>query len=44
MNMSFLSSFRVGPQTLYPEELRERLESFALLENVGDAGLRHLLE
>src|ERR1700722_1015261 len=43
MNMSFLSSFRVGPQTLYPEELRERLESFALLENVGDAGLRHLL-
>ncbi|HWY62355.1 MAG TPA: patatin-like phospholipase family protein [Rhizomicrobium sp.] len=43
MNMTFLSSFRIGQQALYPEELRERLESFALLENVGDAALRHLL-
>ena len=41
--MTFLSSFRIGQQALYPEELRERLESFPLLENVGDAALRHLL-
>ena len=43
MNMAFLSSFRIGQQTVYPEELRERLEGFSLLENVGDAGLRNLL-
>ena len=43
MNMTFLSSFRIGQQALYPEELRERLGSFPLLENIGDAALRHLL-
>src|SRR4051812_45385102 len=43
VSMTFLSSFRIGQQALYPEELRERLESFSLLENVGDAALRHLL-
>ena len=43
MNMAFLSSFRSGPQAVYPEELRERLESFPLLENIGDAAVRHLL-
>ena len=36
--MAFLSSFRIGQQTVYPEELQERLKSFALLENVGDCG------
>lgn len=41
--MAFLSSFRIGQQTVYPEELLERLKGFALLENVGDAGLRNLL-
>src|SRR6201994_751064 len=41
--MAFLSSFRIGQQTVYPEELQERLKSFALLENVGDAALRNLL-
>ena len=41
--MSFLSSFRIGQQTVYPEELLERLKSFPLLENVGDAALRNLL-
>src|ERR1700742_942373 len=41
--MAFLSSFRIGQQTIYPEELHERLRSFALLENVGDAALRNLL-
>jgi NTE family protein len=41
--MTFLSSFRIGQQTVYPEELYERLKSFALLENVGDAALRNLL-
>ena len=43
MTMSFLSSFRIGQQTLYPEELRERLQGFALLENVGDGALKNLL-
>src|ERR1700761_8851891 len=41
--MAFLSSFRIGQQTVYPEELHERLKSFALLEDVGDAALRNLL-
>src|ERR1700759_2685269 len=41
--MAFLSSFRIGQQTVYPEELQERLKSFTLLENVGDAALRNLL-
>jgi NTE family protein len=41
--MPFLSSFRIGQQTVYPEELRERLQSFALLENVGDGALKNLL-
>ena len=41
--MAFLSSFRIGQQTVYPEELHERLKRFALLENVGDAALRNLL-
>ena len=43
MNMSFLSSFRIGAQTVYPEELRERLGHFQLLEDVGDAALKSLL-
>ena len=43
IRMAFLSSFRIGQQTVYPEELHERLKSFALLENVGDAALRNLL-
>ena len=43
MNMAFLSSFRIGQQAVYPEELRERLEGFALLQNIGDAAVRHLL-
>ena len=41
--MAFLSSFRIGQQTVYPEGLHERLKGFALLENVGDAALRNLL-
>jgi NTE family protein len=41
--MAFLSSFRIGQQTVYPEELLSRLKTFALLENVGDAALRNLL-
>ena len=41
--MTFLSSFRIGQQTVYPEDLYERLQSFALLENVGDPALRNLL-
>ncbi|HEX4371238.1 MAG TPA: patatin-like phospholipase family protein [Rhizomicrobium sp.] len=41
--MAFLSSFRIGQQTVYPEELRERLSGFALLKNVGDGALKNLL-
>src|SRR4051812_21289091 len=41
--MAFLSSFRIGQHTVYPEGLHERLKGFALLENVGDAALRNLL-
>jgi NTE family protein len=41
--MAFLSSFRIGQQTVYPEELHERLKTFALLDNVGDVALRNLL-
>ena len=41
--MTFLSSFCIGQQTVYPEDLYERLQSFALLENFGDPALRNLL-
>jgi len=41
--MSFLSSFRAGAETVYPEELRNRLHSFPLLENVGEGAFRALL-
>src|SRR3569833_3942967 len=41
--MAILSSFRIGQQTVYPEGLYERLKSFALLQDVGDAALRNLL-
>jgi len=41
--MAFLSSFRIGQQTLYPDELRERLQGFSLLEDVGESALKNLL-
>ena len=41
--MAFLSSFRIGQQTVYPDELRERLHGFALLKDVGDGALKNLL-
>src|SRR5579863_1205417 len=43
MSMALLCSCRIGQQTLYPEELRERLQGFTLLENVGDGALKNLL-
>jgi NTE family protein len=43
MNMAFLSSFRVGAQTFYPESLHEQLRNFPLLAEVGDAALKKLL-
>ena len=43
MNMAFLSSFRVGRETVYPESLPERLRSFPLLADLGDAAIRRLL-
>lgn len=43
MNMAFLSSFRVGRDTLYPESLREQLQKFPLLAEIGDAALKRLL-
>ena len=43
MTMAFLSSFRVGLDTVYPEELLRRLRSFPLLSDVNDAALKKLL-
>src|SRR6195952_2830224 len=43
MNMAFLSSFKIGPDTGYPESLRQRLRGFPLLEDVSDAALKKLL-
>ena len=43
MNMAFLSSFRVGRETVYPDSLRARLRNFPLLNEVGEAALKRLL-
>ena len=43
MNMAFLSSFRAGRDTIYPQALRERLRGFGLLDSVGDTALNRLL-
>jgi NTE family protein len=43
MNMAFLSSFRAGRETIYPEALQVRLRSFPLLADLGDATIRRLL-
>jgi NTE family protein len=43
MNMAFLSSFRVGSETVYPESLRIQLRNFPLLSEVSDSGLKRLL-
>ena len=43
VNMAFISSFKVGRETVYPDSLRERLHGFPLLADVGDAALRRLL-
>jgi NTE family protein len=43
VGMTFISSFRAGRETVYPDSLRERLRNFALLADVGDAALRRLL-
>jgi NTE family protein len=43
VNMAFLSSFRNGRDTVYPETLRERLRDFPLLADIGDATVKRLL-
>ena len=43
MNMAFLSSFRNGQETLYPDALRARLRNFPLLQDIGDAALKRVL-
>ncbi len=43
MNMAFLSSFRTGRETIYPESLRARLQNFPLLADLGDGALKGLL-
>jgi NTE family protein len=43
MNMAFLSSFRAGQETVYPDALRARLRNFALLQDLGDAALKRVL-
>jgi NTE family protein len=41
--MAFLSSFRAGQETLYPDSLRARLRNFPLLQDLGDAALKRVL-
>jgi NTE family protein len=43
MNMAFLSSFRAGQDTVYPDALRARLHNFPLLQDIGDPALRRIL-
>jgi len=43
MNMAFLSSFRAGQDTAFPDALRARLHNFPLLQDLGDSALRKLL-
>ena len=43
MNMAFLSSFRAGTETVYPDSLRARLRNFPLLQDIGDPALRKVL-
>jgi NTE family protein len=41
--MAFISSFKSGRETIYPESLRERLRNFPLLSDISDVALRRLL-
>ena len=41
--MAFLSSFRTGRETLYPDSLRDRLGSFPLLEDLSEPAVKRLL-
>ncbi|HEX4079432.1 MAG TPA: patatin-like phospholipase family protein [Rhizomicrobium sp.] len=41
--MAFLSSFRTGFETVYPDSLRDRLRSFPLLKDVSEPVLKRLL-
>jgi NTE family protein len=41
--MAFLSSFRSGGETIYPDALRVRLRSFPLLEDLSEPALKRLL-
>jgi hypothetical protein len=41
--MAFLSSFRNGSETVYPDSLRARLRSFPLLEDLSEPALKRLL-
>src|SRR5213595_362375 len=41
--MAFLSSFRSGSETIYPDVLRQRLRSFPLLQDLSEPALKRLL-
>jgi NTE family protein len=41
--MTFLSSFRIGQQTVFPAGLLEKLREFPLLHDIGDPALKNLL-
>jgi NTE family protein len=41
--MAFLSSFRAGFETSYPDSLRARLHNFPLLRDIGDSAVRRIL-
>ncbi len=41
--MALLAPLRSGNEPIFPETLRQRLRSFAMLEDIGDGALRRLL-
>ena len=43
MNMAFLSSFRNGQETVFPDSLRAHLRAFPLLAEVGEGAMKRML-
>src|SRR5258706_4849204 len=43
LDMALLAPFRPGNDSVFPESLRERLKTFSILEDVGEAAFRRIL-
>jgi NTE family protein len=43
VDMALLTPFRPGNESIYPETLKKRLRSFAMLQDVSDAAMKQLL-